>query len=308
MSVEFYAFGALHGDAFLVSSEKTSILVDGGMPGTYGEIKRKIKDIALDAMFITHVDQDHIGGAVKLLADCDVDLKECTFYMNHPDLLSFDDSGLVAFHHGDTLQSLISARNLELKPISADKTFTIGDFIVDVLSPTKVDVVELHENWDASRVMLDGKRSYTERQQNNGDIINRSSIAKLIKCGNISVLLLADSHPEVIISQLNDKKYNSDNPVEADLVKLSHHGSHHNTSKELLNIINCSNYYISTNGGRYGHPDAETILLLQEKAKNNKEIYNVFLNYNIEGTIKSKCGIELPNLNFVYTKEVKLPV
>ncbi|PSU23834.1 ComEC/Rec2 family competence protein [Photobacterium kishitanii] len=308
MSVVFYSFGALHGDAFLVSSENTSILIDGGMPGTYGEIKRKIKDIKVDAVFITHVDQDHIGGIVKLIADDDLDLSNCTFYMNHPDLMVFDDSNLVAYHHGDTLKDFIEKRNLKIKSVSIDNSLTIGDFSVDILSPTEDDVTELHKNWDASRVMSDGQLSYIERQYNNGDIINRSSIAKLVKCNNTSILLLADSYSNIVVSQLNTRGYNSDTPIVVDLVKLSHHGSKHNTSKELLSIISCSNYYISTNGSKYGHPDVETIFLLQEKAKKNNSIYNIFLNYNIGGTIKSKCGIDLPNLNFIHKKDVNLPI
>ncbi|MGL0823019.1 ComEC/Rec2 family competence protein [Vibrio vulnificus] len=304
LSVVFYAFAAMHGDAFMISSEGSSILIDGGMPGTYGEIKKRINDSRLDAVFVTHVDLDHIGGIVKLISDNEVDLTNCTFYMNHPDLVPYDESHLVAYHHGDTLKKLTSSRSLELKGISENLSISIGDISIDVLSPSDSDVVDLHENWNASRVIEDGKLSYKERQLNNGDIINRSSVAKLLSCNGISILMLADSHPSTVVRQLHARGYDDNLPLKVDLVKLSHHGSKHNTSDELLAVIDCSNYYISTNGAKFDHPDAETILMLQANAVKNDKTFNIYLNYKIEGDIISKCKSHLSNLNFIYSKEV----
>ncbi|EOX4098301.1 ComEC/Rec2 family competence protein [Vibrio parahaemolyticus] len=300
----FYAFAAMHGDAFMISSENSSILVDGGMPGTYGEIKRKILESKLDAVFVTHVDLDHIGGIVKLISDDEVDFTDCTFYMNHPDLVPYDDTGLVAYHHGDTLRKLTQRRSLKLEQVLESQPIIIGDFSIEVLSPKASDVIELHENWNASRVIKDGELSYKERQENNGDIINRSSIAKILKCGDISILLLADSHPETVVNRLITLGYSSDQPLVLDLVKLSHHGSQHNTSETLLKMLDCTNYYISTNGSRFNHPDAETITMLQVHAKNTSKVFNVYLNYQIDSEIISKCNTDLSNLKFIYQKEV----
>ena len=44
-----------------------------------------------------------------------------------------------------------------------------------------------------------------------------------------------------------------------DLFKVSHHGSQNNLSLELLELIDCSRYVISTNGSRHHHPDPEAI-------------------------------------------------
>ncbi|HAS8125428.1 MBL fold metallo-hydrolase [Vibrio vulnificus] len=304
LSVVFYAFAAMHGDAFMISSENSSILVDGGMPGTYGEIKRKVLESKLDAVFVTHVDLDHIGGIVKLISDDEVDLTNCKFYMNHPDLVPYDETGLVAYHHGDTLKKLTQRRSLKLEQVLESQSIIIGDFSIEVLSPQASDVTELHKNWNASRVIEDGELSYKERQVNNGDIINRSSIAKVLKCGEISILLLADSHPDTVTNYLKNKGYSSDKPLSIDLVKLSHHGSQHNTSEELLEMLDCTNYYISTNGSRFNHPDAETITMLQTHAVNNNKVYNIYLNYQIDNDIVLKCDTDLSNLRFIHQKEV----
>jgi hypothetical protein len=46
-------------------------------------------------------------------------------------------------------------------------------------------------------------------------------------------------------------------PVSA--FKVSHHGSHSNTSPELLSLLECSRYLLSTNGQKFDHPHRVTI-------------------------------------------------
>ncbi len=40
-----------------------------------------------------------------------------------------------------------------------------------------------------------------------------------------------------------------------DAIKLSHHGSAHNTSPELLSLVDSEHFFISTNGEGHEHPD-----------------------------------------------------
>ncbi len=63
------------GDCVLVSSSNndTRILVDGGVPSTYGDhLSRALsylerRDIELDVVCVSHIDRDHIGGVLALL-------------------------------------------------------------------------------------------------------------------------------------------------------------------------------------------------------------------------------------------------
>lgn len=66
------------GDCFLVSildKQNTNILIDGGYSDTYKNfLKREILEIQkknedIDLMVITHIDSDHISGAISFLAD-----------------------------------------------------------------------------------------------------------------------------------------------------------------------------------------------------------------------------------------------
>ncbi len=68
-------FPALNGDSFLVSSNATNILIDGGYVNTYRNfLKTELQEIArrkekLDLVVITHIDRDHISGVNKLLEE-----------------------------------------------------------------------------------------------------------------------------------------------------------------------------------------------------------------------------------------------
>src|SRR5690606_6962710 len=69
------------------------------------------------------------------------------------------------------------------------------------------------------------------------DIYNSSSISFLLKCPDLSILLLADSRPEVISQTMQNFGYCKTTPLDVDLVKISHHGSLNNTSQEMLSLI-----------------------------------------------------------------------
>ena len=47
--------------------------------------------------------------------------------------------------------------------------------------------------------------------------------------------------------------------LRADLFKVAHHASQGNTSSELIQLMDCPRWLISTSGARFHHPDRETI-------------------------------------------------
>ena len=47
--------------------------------------------------------------------------------------------------------------------------------------------------------------------------------------------------------------------LKLDALKVSHHASQNNLSKDLLALIDCKRYCISTNGDYFCHPDREAI-------------------------------------------------
>ena len=72
-----------------------------------------------------------------------------------------------------------------------------------------------------------------------------------------------------------------ENFLQAELIKISHHGSKHNTNSELLSIIKTDNYFISSNATKHGLPNKRTVARI---IKNN-QIANIHFNYDIGAKI-----------------------
>lgn len=297
--MEFHALRALQGDAFIVNDGDTSILIDGGMPSTYGQIAGWLDEHTISAVFITHVDYDHLGGLFNWFTDQSSDLSSCTFFMNHPEFPCEYQGETVGFKHGHSLKDLLTMRDQYFHKLITNQELEYGNIKILALSPDENVVEMLYEDWGNNIIYNDGVLKYKKVQTQSDDIINKSSLILLVSCNDVRVLMLGDSHCDVASASLRNQGYSRDNPLKLDMVKLSHHGSQHNTSTDLLHLIDCENFYISTNGGRYDHPHEKTILLLQQRAAELGTHFNIFLNYEITLDIQNKCNFSLENLKFI---------
>ncbi len=86
---------------------------------------------------------------------------------------------------------------------------------------------------------------------------NNDSIVLQYTNGNDKVLLMGDAESEI---------ENSINVGDVDLLKVGHHGSHSSSSKSFIDEVN-PKYAVILVGkdNEYGHPNAETMELLQRK-------------------------------------------
>jgi beta-lactamase superfamily II metal-dependent hydrolase len=108
---------------------------------------------------------------------------------------------------------------------------------------------------------------------------NGSSIAFILQVQNKRILFLADAHPGMIVQSLDE--YQNEGTIIFDLIKVSHHGSFGNISRELLNKIDSERYIISTNGQKHGHPDKETIAhIITRKADFHRKLYFNYITSN----------------------------
>lgn len=68
-------FPAVNGDSFFVETNESSILIDGGYVSTYRKfIKPKLESLRkldknLNHLIVTHIDEDHISGIIKLIEE-----------------------------------------------------------------------------------------------------------------------------------------------------------------------------------------------------------------------------------------------
>lgn len=273
------------GDSLLLSWEGNHMLIDSGTPSTLRKNRNPslppIKDI--EFYLLTHIDYDHIGGFLKFLSkaqrnDLHPDL---IFFGNTLDLIRYKDNDEVGFHHGSALSTLISTLKLKSKPLFSGDVLSLKNIEITILSPILEHIYMLKEEWikiekglnkkdygnefvsvQKKKFKIDIKVTPDDLVKNPiNDLLNSASIACLIEYKNKKALMLGDAHPGIISKQLKTFLKNKQiEKINLDIVKISHHGSKHNTTSELLSLINCNRFIISTDGSRpYNHPDIETI-------------------------------------------------
>ena len=320
---EFAIFPAFHGDCILIKTYDINhnefiILIDGGTAQTFKySLKEKLRDIFhINLLVLTHIDSDHISGLIRLFKSSLIDkIIIDEIWMNHPEIVEVNKCELISTKQGDTLKELILARKPDVKflEISTDDQSIIRSGIEFViLSPTPQIKNELYRQWETSNIaarkndnvnISSQQDSYFKSLEDlnripfspgkriNDDIFNSSSIAFLLKCFDISILLLADSRPEIITEHLRLNGFNEIEPLKVDFVKVSHHGSLNNTSQEQLGLIRSDGFIISTNGGTadHKHPSRETVARIVFSSTRTDENINIYFNYKIED-LKQRIG------------------
>jgi hypothetical protein len=95
-------------------------------------------------------------------------------------------------------------------------------------------------------------------------VTNGSSISLIIEIGSSKMLFLGDSWAEDIEAALR-KLPNTVFPIIFDAIKISHHGSLHNTSPSLLRLIDSPVFLISSSGERHCHPGLEVLKAIVDR-------------------------------------------
>ena len=77
-------------------------------------------------------------------------------------------------------------------------------------------------------------------------------------------LFTGDAHVDVLVSSVKrliaeDNGRVTNGRLRVDALKVSHHGSRKNISKELLDLLDCRKFLFSTSGQQFSHPDREGV-------------------------------------------------
>lgn len=298
-----------NGDCFLINTNGVNILVDGGLKGTYmRSVKPCIRNLQeknekLQYIILTHIDDDHIGGIIKLFEDEAIDkseIKEVIFnsgwsisksfnlpYRNENEIPICDPNCKeTSFSNANTLERKLKDLNLlESTVFICDKE--IQELGIKIISPDKETLMKLYDNWEVEKsddktcscAEDDYDKSVEELMKDNSQpsdvsLVNRSSIAFLIKDSENSVLMLGDAHIDVIVQTLIRMGYSKENKLTVDYIKLSHHGSANNINDDFLNIVQCEKFLISTNGSRFKHPNKRALVKIIQKVNNTVFYFN----------------------------------
>ena len=296
------------------------VLIDAGPPGTYKTLKKKILDLApadrhFELFIVTHIDSDHIGGALKLVEDKRLGVTYGDVWFNGYQHL-IDELGAVQGERlSQALEDLPWNRAFNGRAVVVPWRGRLprkelpGGLALTLLSPTRAELARLLPVWEreARRAgLVPGARPArkVEVEEEEEDVLgeetmdiaalaarpfksdaaeaNSTSIAVLAEYEGKRLLLGADAYAPVMEASLRRLAASSgEERVELAAFKVAHHGSRANMSNELLAAVSCRRYLISTNGKIFRHPNPETIARILLHGGRSPELYfNYRTTYN----------------------------
>lgn len=331
---------ACNGDAIIIrfgEKELKTILIDGGRGlASYKELKKIIQYIdansqAIELVIITHVDDDHIDGILKIMADDtinkmvikDVWINSSKIISEHFEQrkndeineipINLNDDTKMSFKQGNSLEKYLESLGIWTKKvIKSLDSYNVSGANIKILSPNNNALKKLNERWEVEaprnvkmgasgsdyNISIEDLLTYEFKEDISRP--NGSSIAFIFEYGNISLLMLGDAHPSIIVESLKLYGYTIYNKLKLDYVKLSHHGSKANTNEELLGLIDCKNFIISTNGSPHGLPNKECLARILKCCGTDITFY---FNYNISNEIFTKDEMESFGFKCIYMNE-----
>ena len=322
---------AAHGDCIWLEygrgADRARVLVDAGPRHAFDDISRHLRaltgdDPVIDVFVITHVDTDHIEGALLLAGAGDDVACFGDVWFNGLGHLEADRAGTDRGGvQGQFLTALLATRSwnrawegrairladdgapIHLASVDAGD----GGESITLLSPTRAKARSMAKEWrhacgGADLAVDDVAKALARFEQDgrygavrggeaprpvrlgvDGSVPNGSSIAFLLEHDGRAVLLTGDAHANVLrdsIRRLLAER--GEEVLRLDAFKLSHHGSRNNITAELLGLLECDRFLVSTNGDRFDHPDVETIELIGTRGKTRRP--QVIFNYRTERT------------------------
>lgn len=280
----------------------TRVLIDGGTSRSYPSLRSKLLSLPpahrrVDVLVVTHIDADHIGGALRLLSDDALGVTYGDVWFNGYRHLPAPMRGVKA---GVALSSSLGQELTDTHrssalpwneafdggPVATAATGTwqtveIGGGVrLTLLSPTPAKLAALGQLWEreldrarrgepSPQEVSDPTRSplvapkdvialADERSRLDRKAPNGSSIAFLLEYRGGTALLAADAQIDALGAAL-ESYAGEDNRLVVDIFKLPHHGSEANLDLRLLEVVSAHHYLVSTNSVLFGHPDLRAI-------------------------------------------------
>lgn len=295
------------------------ILMDGGRAATGKELRRRFAALAaarrtFELLIITHVDRDHIEGVLDLLKDPALPVRFKDIWFNGYDHLKNVKLETFGAVQGERLSKALLDGGLPWNrkwggdavclPESGLKRLKLaGGMTLTLLSPDRRKLDALEPVWvqECGKAGLmpgggDARPSEPKGVETFGGVnieqlasnafkadpgeANGSSIAVLAECEGKRALLTGDAHADRLVESITILK-RAARRLKLDAFKVAHHASQHNISRELIELVECPRYLISTNGSYFKHPTPEAVARI---VKFGGKRVKLFFNYRTRYT------------------------
>lgn len=283
--IEFYNLSKKQEDAFVIKIKRDSdeivLLVDGGQNSGYIDDLKKLEINRIDYIVLTHIDQDHIKGFIKLLEQnfcCD----DATIVYNK------FVNGLISYKQAERFEELIKNKSvivsyLDYQEAKSDDIIFLSveqrkklvkdddEIYFTFLGPSKKEVEHLYSAYE---YYIEHKRK--KKISNDAVIVNKSSIMFMLEYNKNTILMLGDG----FISDVNSKLQILTDSIKTycciekiSLLKIPHHGSEENNIGIQTYISGLCNNYVLT-ASESGN------VAIKKELKNNLKDKNIYVSNN----------------------------
>lgn len=319
--VEVHALAAEHGDCIVLSyggqGEEYRLVVDAGVAKTSDRLRRLL-DVSGNAVWellvVTHIDLDHIGGTLSLLADKSVTTRFADVWFNGRQHLELGREGL-AFAEGEQLARTLKQEGISWNRmfqqqavcLTADgcpvqQTLPASGATITLLSPARAALGRLRGLWDAwlkreadkAKQEAPSKGAIAPTPPPGVEVLSAgpltiSDLAKQKSATDSSVAnassiafifeykgfrLLLGADAHAEVLMQSATKLPQDK-LGLDLFKLPHHGSAANLTINLAQKIPARRYLMTTDGIRHStHPSDIAIARALCASPNAELVFN----------------------------------
>lgn len=345
------SYRAKCGDAFHLQYEGESgkcrnILLDMGHSKTYTQVLKGVisnligRSEQIDALFLSHIHDDHIGGASRFISDIQKDSAlgnvVSRWIYNAPrkyDVEQTDDKKagvLCGIVSGDKIyEHILSHSPSDLGDVIEGMSYNIDGMTVTILSPDESKLNLLRRKYSNNRPLCKSETDEVSVEAGNVEddyatplnefktdcfqedlsIENASSIAALFEREGRRILWLSDAVPSVVVNSLMKLGISEEDKLHCDAVLLSHHGSSANNSMTLFKMIQADRYIISADGiNRHCLPNKEAVARIVSAS--TALPVSVYFNYD-DGRLARMFKIDDPKdviskIDIHYLKEMEV--
>lgn len=275
---------AYDGDCIHIEHGGHHVVIDGGPKCE--ELDGVVKNIVsnqekIDLLIITHYDEDHILGIYNILLKLSSteSLKDLIgeVWFNATKIGYKGNPHNLSANQARNLSDLLIRSDVNwVSEVTCGKQFHFDNYAwLEVLYGGEIfDAVSDNRylggvscDWDTPLQVLE---SYVDDLVLDKSKTNSESMIIVVHVGEgKQVLLPGDATPDKLQAAL--KKYVEDGKSNRfSLIKLPHHGSYRNLTKDILGMIECEEYMICSNGDKHFLPNKKTLLKVSKWGRKSK--------------------------------------
>lgn len=241
------------GDAILVTSSFTQLLIDGGRSDekimACLEDHLPFWDRTIELVVATHADADHIGGLDAVIENYEVKkIISTDFKKETKTFADFKKAVEQELRVGSVLKKPILGQQMRF-------TQEGPPLLLSILSPRVEQLQVAVENSPKTEAGLSDLGHVLGVAVDEEFDYNQLSIVLLLEVGEVRLILTGDLEQEIELA-LIDSELLSD----VDILKVGHHGAKTSTSPEFIEVVRPETSIVSVGeSNSYGHPSLETI-------------------------------------------------